>query len=313
MNKRERKLVKRLRSSKTNNTTIEELGLPSEVPLFIKFVERKYLSGFLRKGELHFGRLSDYRGMALPGVYSNINTTIGDLDEDVLRREFGENSELEIDKLKTKLTHGEYGTFRAVLHPNAAAFCFTAIPRRFLYSIGNNTFKIDTGLINRLLQSFPPDKTVPVVLTGIGYIWEMVKIKSRGVGSARGPVLYIDDQNEAFDIVQNRMRKNIDLKDIVPFTKRRRYEEQYEYRFLVEESKVLDSNGNLYIGSLKKHAHRVQSLNNIYVQVNVEITKKSQLDIYKMLKYHFLYDMALIEFKTQCERGSYTIKIDVEE
>ncbi|MCH5465610.1 hypothetical protein [Levilactobacillus tujiorum] len=111
MNKKDKKLLGRFESKKVRNKVIEGIDLPEDVPLFIKFVDRKYLSDFLQQGILHFGTLAEYRDMAQPGgVYGKADTIIGDLNEGVFHREYGEGTILDIDNKRTILEPHEYST-----------------------------------------------------------------------------------------------------------------------------------------------------------------------------------------------------------
>ncbi len=310
--KRSKKILKQLIKTydKNNDTVSDKLELPKNVPLFIKFIDKKRYPSFILNGELHFGKLSEYRNMALPGVYDTVDTVIGDLDEDTFYREFGENTQLFLDRFGTRLKEKEYVTYREVLHPDAAAFCFTAIPRKALYSIGNNTFKINKILIKQLLKNFPSSEKVPVVLTGIGHIWEMIKLSTNETRSIRGPVIYTDNQALAVTLVRREMGGNIDSKGIVPLTKKSRYRNQYEYRFLLENTKQLNKQGNLKIGSLKNYVRSVDDLNDISIHLELRRKKLTRLEIYRSLQYTSLSTLSLLEFFGACHSGKYIVSMD---
>ncbi|ALO02906.1 hypothetical protein N7X57_00320 [Lactiplantibacillus paraplantarum] len=303
--KRLKQLLKKY--PKNDEASPVELNLPEDVPLFIKFVDKGRYLDFIQRGELHFGKLSEYRNMALPGVYDTVDTIIGDLNEDTLQQMFSENTQVQLDEFGYRLKQEEYVTYREILHPNAAVFCFTVIPRSSLYSIGNNTFKINKALIERLLKDFPSSEKVPVVLNGIGYIWEMIKLSTSTTRSMRGPVIYTDNQFSAVTLVRREIGRKINSKDVIPFTKKKHYSNQNEYRFLLENTKSLNQQGNLEIGSLKKYTHAMADLTDISIQVSMEHRKLTRLEIYRGLEYPSLSQLSLLEFFNKCHFKKYMI------
>ncbi|GAY71958.1 hypothetical protein [Lentilactobacillus kosonis] len=270
-----------------------------EVPLYIKFVDKKYAYNFLN-GELHFGKMQEYRDTALPGVIGPANTSIGDLNEDVHLVSGGENSKIHfyrggVEEAVSFLKKGEFFNFRAVVHPDASAFCFTAVHRCELINDGNGGYHIRPEFIKKLENQFPPAEKVPFVILDPNFLWNMISLRARkiGIGCARAPICYCSDQNIGIRIQMDIFSNKVSPMNVVPFVKGLAYKDQSEYRFFLEDSSLLNSKNNLIVDSLQGKVTQVSDLSEVEVKQLSGTREISSDELFQNLEHHFWDDYSI--------------------
>lgn len=262
--------------------------------VFIKFVEKERIESFLKKGELHFGKLDVYRQMAMVGLSKNPDTKIGDLNEDTWHEFFGPGTEMDFrfkkEMHRSSLQDGESATFRQdPLHPDAAAFCLIKLTANDFF-VENENCKINLSVIQELEKDFPPQKYEVVVFTNINLLSLSISYKAPKSYVISTDVEYNDSTRRGVNRLINKLSYKGKATDLIPFVKYLRYKNQHEFRFLLEDSSELDKSNNLFVGPLREHTSVLSNLREVALsswEMNGYI---SRLQLFDSLSYHFAGD-----------------------